>query len=384
MRRFLSSFFIIRPRRELKEFYVFSILFSFASALITVFEPVFFYTQGISLSLISLYYALHYTLYLFALPLGGKFAAKFGWERSLSLAMPVFVVYFVALAWLPNYPWFFWWIWVLLTIFKIFYWPAAHAELTRFSEGRNRGTELAWMYAIARGVGIIGPMVGGVIATVFGFPSLFILAAAVSLMAVFPLLRTKEKFRVQKFTYVAVWKVIFSKRYRRMVMTMLGWAEDLVVMVYWPLFIFIVMGSIDKLGYVVSFNVLLMTLFGFFIGEVSDRCSRRVVLKINFPFVFLSYLFRCVAFSPVRVLLTDALGRVSAIGVRLPMWCGLYRQGKQAGSLKYAVAFEMVLCIGKAMAAFFLVWVFAVSTPYSGFVIAFIMAAAMSGLYLFL
>jgi MFS family permease len=382
--RFLSKFFKMQPRRELREFYTFSILFSFASALITVFEPVFFYTQGISLSLISLYYGLHYTLYLFLLPLGGKFAARFGWERSLSMAMPVFVVYFLVLAWLPSHTWFFWWAWILLTVFKIFYWPAAHAELTKFSEGKNRGTEIAWMFAIARGVGVIGPMIGGVVAAVFGFPALFILAAVMSLVAAVPLLKTKERFRVQKLAYVSFWKIIFAKRHRRMVVTMLGWAEDLVAMVYWPLFIFIVMGSVDKLGYVVSFNVLLMTLFGFFIGEVSDRYPRRVVLRINWPFVVLSYLFRCVAISPVRVVLTDALSRISTVGVRIPMWCGLYREGKRTGSLKYAVAFEMVLCIGKAAAAFFLVWVFAVSAPYAGFVIAFMLAAAASGLYLFL
>jgi MFS family permease len=371
----------VQPRRELKEFYLFSVFFSFANALILIFEPVFFYKEGISLSTIALYYALHYTLYVWLLPLGGKFASRFGLERSLSVAMPLFVLYFIALATIPYVPNIFWVSWILLTIFKIFYWPAAHAEICKFSEDSNRGTELSWMYAITKGVGVLGPLAGGFIAAIYGFSVLFVIAAGMALLATFPLLRTKERYQVKEFTYASVWAVITAKKHRRMRWMMMGWGENLIDMVYWPVFMFIILGGTGKLGLVASINALIMTGMAFFIGEISDRFSRRQIMRINLPFMILSHLFKPLAGSSLRLMLTDTFSKLSFIGVRLPMWYRLYYQGKSVGALKYAVAFEMILAMAKAVTAWILVVVFMMTLPYTGFVIAFIMAAIMATMY---
>lgn len=380
----LRRFFAIHPRRRLREVYMFSVLFSFASALILIFEPVFFYQEGFGLSRIALYYALHYSLYVILLPWGGKFAGRFGLERSLSLAMPLFVVYFLTLAAIPLVGGLFWVAWILLTVFKIFYWPAYHATVCKFGDVANRGTELSWLFAMTRGAGVLGPVIGGFIAAYFGFSVLFVLAAAMALLAAFPLLRTRERYRRQKFDYLEPWRLALRRRYRRMTLTMIGWGENLIDLVFWPVFMFIVLGGTAKLGVVASINVLVMTLLGFFIGEVSDRFSRRQIIRIHIPFMVLGFLFRPLAATPLRVLLTDTLSKAALIGVRIPMWYRLYRQGRQAGALRYVVALEIVLAVSKAMVAFIMVGVFAVSLPYTGFTVGWAMAAVLTLLYVFL
>src|SRR5688572_13929747 len=64
----LCTVFVLNSRPELKELFSFSLLFSFAFALIIIFEPVFFYQQGFSLAHIAGYYALHYLTYIVAFP----------------------------------------------------------------------------------------------------------------------------------------------------------------------------------------------------------------------------------------------------------------------------------------------------------------------------
>lgn len=127
-----------------------------------------------------------------------------------------------------------------------------------------------------------------------------------------------------------------------------------------------------------------MTLLGFFIGEVSDRFSRRQIIRIHIPFMVLGFLFRPLAGTPLRVLLTDTLSKAALIGVRIPMWYRLYRQGRQAGALRYVVALEMVLAVSKAVVAFIMVGVFAVLLPYAGFTVGWAIAAALTLLYMFL
>ncbi len=375
----LSKLFSVHPRPEMKELYIFSIMFSFASSMIIIFEPVFFYQEGFPLWMITLYYALHYTLYLLILPWGGKFAAKFGLERSLSVAMPIFVAYFLMLAVLPKAPWIWWLAWVVLAVFKALYWPAYNAVVSKFGDAGNQGTELSWLYAITRGVGVLGPMIGGVVVVMFGFPVLFVVEAGLALVSVVPLLRTKEKFRATSFAYTLPWRVIMAKGNRRIRWGMLGWGEDLVDSVYWPIFMFIILGAADTLGYVASLNILLMTLLGFVVGEMSDRMPRRKILRLHIPFMFIGYMLRPLAGSPIRVLFTESLSKAAYIGVRIPYF---YARGRRVGPLRMMVALEMQLSVAKALVSWALVGVFLVVLPSAGFTIAFVLAGFMALAYL--
>ncbi len=376
------SLFSIKLRPELKELYIFSLLFSFAQALILVFEPVFLYQQSFSLSFIALYYALHYSIYVVLLPLGGKFGARFGLERSLTFSLPFFIAYFLVLAALPEQKDLVWLAILLLTAHKIFYWPAFHAMFAKFGDASNRGTELSWMGMLKFGVGILGPLLGGFIAMLWGFPTLFIGTSFLVLLSVIPLLKTKERYHVTEFTYSTPWKLMFSRRCRNMVIAMMGMGENLVDMVFWPLFMFIVLGSTSQLGIVTSFTVAVMTIVSFYIGEISDRLPRRYVLRLHLPFMIIGYLFKPLAGGGMQVVLTDTLNRMAFVGVTLPMTYRLYVQGREVGPLRYTVTFEMSLAIAKAITAFVLAAVFAFMLPYTGFIITFILAGLLSFLYL--
>lgn len=380
----LSNMITIHPKAQMKELYYFSLLFSFASAMVTIFEPIFFYRQAFSLSAIALYYAVHYVSYALLLPLGGRFATRFGLEKSLMLCLPVYVFYLALLATLPTHRELFWIAPFFLSAHKIFYWPALHAALARAGNKQNRGTELSWFSLLRYGFGILGPLVGGFIATYADFPTLFIVAAAAILGSAWPLLRTKETIRFNPFPYSAPWRIILAHRHRGMVLAMMGMGENLIDLVYWPIFMFIVLGSVDKVGIVSAITVSVMVLISFAIGELTDRYSRRTVLRMSIPFMMLSYALRPFAFTPLRLLGSDLFNKMAYIGVNLPMVYRLYEAATKAGSVRYATAFELSLAITKAITAFGLAILFAHVLPYTGFTVAFLWAAAVSAMYLFL
>jgi MFS family permease len=393
---FVRGLLLVRPQRQLMELYQFLLLFSFAGSLIAIFEPVFFYEQRIPLWQISLYYGLHYVLYVILLPLGGKFTARFGLERSLALSTPLYVLYFLMLALLPTFPWLFWAAIVLLTFYKIFYWPAFHAEFSKFGNGASRGKEMSWQNFATTGVGVLSPLVGGLVASQFGFPAMFVMAAITIMGASFPMLRTKEAVRPSTFAYSAPWKLIAAPQHRRMVVAMAGMAENLVDLVYWPIFLFIILGAVSPaffgytfdaaaaLGIISSITILIMTIIAFYIGKISDRFSSRKILHLHLPFMMLGYLFRPISGGLISVFLTSTLSRLAYIGVHIPMVAQLYSSGHKAGPLKYGVALEMALAVSKAVVALALVAVFAFYPPYTAFLISFLLAAAFCPLYFFL
>lgn len=373
-----KSLFAFHPKPELKELYIFTLLYSFAASLILIFEPIFFYVEDFSLSLIALYYAAHYLLYLILLPIGAMFAGKFGLERSLAISMPLFVIYFLMLASIPKVPSLFYSAWIVLAIFKMFFWPAYHAEISKFGDKKNRGTEISWFYAVSRGAGILGPVIGGIVITVFGFSVLFVIAAGLSLFAVVPLLKTKEKFKPRNIKYGDPWKIILRRKEVTLRWGMIGWGSHFINTAYWPIFMFIILGTTNMLGFLVSINVLIMTFLGFLVGEMSDRLSRKKVLRLHLPFYALGCLLRPIAFSPFAILLTDMLAKAAFVGVHIPMWHRLYSRGGDRGPLHYATALEMTICIYKALTAVIVACIFLIAMPYTGFIAAFVLAAVLS------
>lgn len=375
------SLFSLHTKTELRHLYEFSTLFSFAFSLIVIFEPIFLYQQQFPLWFIGVYYALHYCMYIVLLPLGGNFAARFGLEKSIVVSLPLFVFYFITLASIPHYRILVHLAIIFLTLHKIFYWPAFHAMMAQFGDGKNRGTELSWMSFIRYGVGVLGPLIGGVIAEFLGFPILFICTSLLVLASAFPLLKGPYEYGPSSFRYRDPWRVIVAPRYRNVTFTMLGWGENLVDMVYWPLFLFLVLGGTEKLGVYFSIALAVMTGIGFFIGDFTERYSRKRIVQTYLPFMVLGYLFRPLAGGHLRVVLTDTLSRVSFAGVMIPMMYELYGISKRGGALKFGVSLEIVIAITKAITATVLAVVFFFVAPYPAFVVAFVLAAILCLLY---
>lgn len=364
--------------------YWFVALSSLAGTLIAVFEPVFFYKEGFSLAMIAVYYGLHYTAYFLLIPLGGKFASRYGLERSLAISIPIFVFYFLLLAAMPNMHRLFWLSWAVLAVFKIFFWPAYHATFARFGDSHNRGTEVSFSFVLRVAIGVVGPLVGGIVATRFGFPVLFLITAGIALTSVFSLLRTRERLHMQTFDYSAPWRIVKSRLHRGLVMSSAAWGGDLIHTVFWPIFIYIILGNAEQLGYLVSFSALTISVLIFFMGEMSDRYSRRLLVRLHVPFMVLGFLFRPLAVSPVRLVLTELLVGASGAGVVIPFLVHIYGEGKRVGTLRYLVAFEMVLAIAKALVAFAAAIIFMQLLPFTAFTAVFGLAALFTLLYLFI
>ncbi len=116
---------------------------------------------------------------------------------------------------------------------------------------------------------------------------------------------------------------------------------------------------------------------------MSDRIGHRKMLRYVVPVVTLSYIGRMIAANPLGVQLADIAGRVSDTAGDIPFLSRLYRNAKNTGPLHYAVAFEQTLAVSKALTAFAAAALFYFA-PFSAFPAIFIIAAALSLLYLFL
>lgn len=141
---FIHSFpFYFRKHfsQQLGELYLSVAILDFALAAVILFEPVYLYQLGYSISHIMLYYVIVYSLYYFTAPLGGIFVARKGPERSIALSTFMLVGYYGSLLLLPNAEVMFWIAPIFLMLQKTFYWPAYHTDFIQSSDQGERGKE---------------------------------------------------------------------------------------------------------------------------------------------------------------------------------------------------------------------------------------------------
>src|SRR3989338_7529570 len=173
----IKSFFATGISYQIRELYLSVIIINLAGAMVAIFEPIYLYSLGFSLEKILYFFLAVYVGYLLTIPLGAKFARRFGYEKAIFLGTPFWAGYFIFLFLIPHSSYFMWAAIASLILQKTFYWPGYHADFARFGRGHERGREVSNMMIIASLVSIIGPFLGWVIISYWGFKALFIIVS---------------------------------------------------------------------------------------------------------------------------------------------------------------------------------------------------------------
>jgi len=360
MKKLLKRIFGKSKKRELSELYASMAIRRLAVSMIAIFEPIFIYSIFKSLRTVVLYYAIVYIFYIFFLPLGGKIAAKHGFEHAIAYSVPVIIIYFILLFNMAYYPYLlFYSAAIVLAAYKSLFWPAYYANFAHYGNGTNRGREVSGTMAINNMVAIIGPILGGFVIASFGFKVLFVIVAILFFCSVIPLFTTLEQFKPTHLSYWKTFKRIFkpyASYTRRDQIAYLGRAEEFSYMVLWPMFIFFMIGSFTKLGMITAVSLLIATVITLYIGKLSNHRDTSMPVY-RFAVIINAVLWFVKSFLGTLsgIFAMDALSRNLYNTIWVPTSAEINRKGSQRGYIKNALFFEMNLAIGKAVFALFLV-----------------------------
>jgi predicted MFS family arabinose efflux permease len=157
-----KTYFAKDLKREILELYASTTIKYFALSLISIFEPVYLYTL------------ITYTVVFFAVPLGGKLAVRFGFEHCIFYSVPLLIIYYLILYSISFLPILFFIAPFFIAFHKILFWPAYHANFVYYGNKSRRAMEISSIKGLVYLVAIIGPIIGGIILTFFGFKIFFV------------------------------------------------------------------------------------------------------------------------------------------------------------------------------------------------------------------
>lgn len=371
-------------KKEINSLYFTIGLYSFARGLIGVFVPIYFWEIGFSISHILLFYLL-LSLSIVVLPFMIMPLLRIMSDKIMMfLSIPFLVLYFLGLGQIIDFPWLFYILPILAALNGILFNVGYHLDFSGSTNKDHVGTEVGKRYVISSLVQFSSPFLGGVLITFFGFQNTFIVATVILLFAILPLFFFKHRHISDKLNSASVIGFLTDKSLLPFNISGIAIGIDKIVLItIWPIFIFLTIGSIEKLGAIVSIGLLVGAIMTYFSGFLGDTGKRRRILTWSTIVYFIVWLTRPLFNTAIPVAVSHIAGELSG-GPLMVSWSSQYYKIARvldAPSI-FILSREILYNLVRVVFLGFLI-IFANFLPQGQFfTLSFILAAFASLLYL--
>lgn len=195
------------------------------------------------------------------------------------------------------------------------FWLSFHTYFTTEARVAKIGAEVSGIEFLTRLSQVIAPLVGALIAGKLGFVfalwfGVLFYAVAILFLLTLPHLHSKVEWRWSDFI-----EWLRDKTWRKTALALAAFTwEELGIIIFWPIFLFITFHEVETVGYILSTASLLSLLFIYLSGWIFDHRKKHSALVQKLSGAFLSFLWipRLIfSTSPVTLVLNDALDRLT-------------------------------------------------------------------------
>lgn len=366
--------------KEMNEIYISTGFTSFALGLISIFEPIFLYKSGLSMTSILIFFlsvSIFFVLFSF---LGAKITSRLGVKHTLLISLVFMIVYYSGLRFVPTY-WPLLYILPLVKAFKLMlYNYSFHLNFIEHSDCQNRGKEISTIQAVSLIASIASPFVGSIILKYSNFATLMGVGSLFLLTAIIPLLLTKDIHEEITFNNKNIFKDIFKKENLPIIFSFSGYAvESWIGFAIWPIFLFVILKNVESIGAIASTASFLTFIVFYFIGKKTDSGDKTKLLKIGSILYFFSWAGRVFASNVSSAVFIDTYKNITQQILQIPWSAYSYDIASKRDKFKFIVQREIIFNISRIIVIPILILVFIVD--YHPFIISFAIAAIASLLY---
>ncbi len=347
----VKRFFPQHLTQQMREFIVASAIFDFGASMSAIFEPIYLWSIGWRLQQIVVFFLVAYVFYFFIAPFGVSYARSRGYEHSIALSTPFLVLYYFSIFAIPRHPIFIALALVSFGLFRTFYWPGARSIIAQYSTDDESGRTLSSMNAVSIAVTLLGPILGGLLIQQFGFAVLFMIVSAIVLLSNVPMLITPEKFEPHDLRYFDAFARMLKPQHRKEAVAHLGYGEELISELLWPVFLVILIPSYIAVGAVVTVGSVLAIIAIIVVGKITDDHHRHPIMHAGVLMTALAWLSRIFTVSPLGAAVSQSLYRVSRTTLSLPFLTIASNKARDYSVMKSSLLYTMSAIVGKILTA---------------------------------
>ena len=366
--------------KEMNEMYLSYGIFNFALGLISVFIPIYLYKLNYSISAILFFFFLNSLAFVAFSYLGVKIVSRLGVKHTMLLSGFFLILFLLGMQFLQTWPWLFFALPILRAFKMILYNYSFHLNFIRHSDCKDRGKEVSMIQASAVLAGILSPFMGGVILHFSSFTILFTVGSFCVFLAMVPLFMTDETYEPISFEKGRLFSGIFKKKNLPLVASFSGYAiESWIGMVIWPIFLYLIFANSESVGNITSLTAFLTLIIFYFVGRLTDKKDKRLMLTIGTILYFFGWLGRIFVSGLGSVLVIDSYKNVTQQILFVPWSAYSYDLAAQRNYFKFIVRREVVFNLSRVIVLPLLALIFYFN--FHAFTLTFILAALFSLFY---
>ncbi|MBT3865950.1 MFS transporter [Candidatus Woesearchaeota archaeon] len=250
--------------------------------MIGIFIPIYLLTIGFSLTQVLVLFLVEWTVFGLFAPLYALIISKVGLKeiiilRTVLLPVLLFLLHLLKYnEFLQKY--------VYLIVIPLAITAALHTMSIQSLFGKHmgtkkHGTKTAKLVALPGLFSILAPVIGGLVAGIFGFGALFFLASVMLIVSLIPILVFKENVDHPSFNFLVFHKL--KKYVKEMFMIGVIGFSGFVFMGILPIALYLTIGDVSSLGLLFGLFSLVSALLIIFTGKLSDKIGIRKVFRIG-------------------------------------------------------------------------------------------------------
>lgn len=369
---------------EVAELYTSRLLRVLALHMVSLFMALYLYKNGFSLLFIAFYYAAYFCLKIVISWPSAVFAARFGPKHGILISNFLYIPALIAFVCVPEFG--------IAAVIVFGFFQAISATLydlcyqidfSKVKHADHAGKEIGFMSFIEKLASGLSPLIGGIIATLFGAHVTIWIAAVLFAVSAGPLMKTAEPLKTglpikfRGFPWRASLAVARTEAVRGFdfVTTSTIWILFLAVVIFGAAGddIYVKIGALSSIGFLITFVA------AFTFGRLIDRRHGRALLRCGVLMKSLTHLLRPVVGMPVHAAAINMASETATTGYYMAYLRGVFDEADRSGSrIVYLFILELAVNFGAAFACVLfgmLIWVFDAKT---GMSIFFVVAAAVS------
>lgn len=310
---------------ELGELYASQMLRALAVSIVGIFVPVYLYTIGYSIQSIFGMYLMWITLRPFFSVITAHCIARFGPKHTIALGTVVHIVYMVILLTIQDLHWPIICVSIAGSLGYALFNNAYEVDFSKIKHTDHGGKELGYAQVFERIGAILGPIIGGLLATVFDPRYTIVAAICVFSASLVPIFLSAEPTKTRQ--RIVFRGFPFRRHTNDFLSTGFLAVENTVSIVIWPLFIAVTIFTVKPfaaLGLLSAVSTIAALLAVFAIGKLIDRRQGGALLNFGAISNAVVHLFRPFATSALQVLAINVVNEPMTASYRMPYLKGRY------------------------------------------------------------
>jgi MFS family permease len=331
--------------RELFELYFLLFMKKLVLSMVGIFLPLYLLVEiGYSLPIVIYFFlamTLSFSIFCF---LGVHLVNKIGAKHTMILGIGIMFVALLASMGIKFYSWLFYPAAILLGAEYSFFWIGFHIDAIVHGKKSVVGKKSAMVNIMGILPSVIGPLIGGLIIGFSGFVLLFIIAIILGLGAVVPLVFSRETYARRSFSY----KEMFRKDHLNFFLVYFAQGVKASTRaVFWPIFIFAILGGYVSMGVYGTVATFLTSLFALYVGKVSDEGKKTFMTRLMGTFGAIIWIFNLFIVKVWQVFLLGTLGGFGLVGTNIPILAKSYNAAKKEHVPEFVLFRELSIRVGQ-------------------------------------